>query len=192
MNKYHNGKIYKIVDVGYNKQYIGSTTENLSMRMARHRNEYRRYKDGKINKTMSFDLFDEYGLDCCKIELIENAKCETKEELLKKEGEYIRSINCINKSLVGRSKKEHYEDNKEYILNKCKKYREENKEKRQEKDRLYREKNAVKIKEKQSEVITCLCGFTYTRRNKARHEKSKRHLEYFDSIKYIKDKYNIY
>lgn len=29
MNRYEKGQIYKIVDVGYNKMYIGSTTENL-------------------------------------------------------------------------------------------------------------------------------------------------------------------
>ena len=29
-NKYQNSKIYKIVDVGYNKCYIGSTVEELS------------------------------------------------------------------------------------------------------------------------------------------------------------------
>ena len=41
MNKYHNGKIYKIVDNAYTKQYIGSTTESLSQRMTRHRSGYR-------------------------------------------------------------------------------------------------------------------------------------------------------
>ena len=48
-NRYQNGKIYKITDVGYNNCYIGSTTESLSQRMARHRKEslpiiYRRQK----------------------------------------------------------------------------------------------------------------------------------------------------
>ena len=37
INKYQNGKIYKITDIAYNKCYIGSTTEGLSLRMARHR-----------------------------------------------------------------------------------------------------------------------------------------------------------
>ena len=191
MNNYHNGKIYKVVDIGYNKCYIGSTTENLSMRMVRHRSDYKRYKDGKMNKIMSFDLFDEYGIENCKIELIENVKCETKEELLKKEGEYIRQTDCMNKLLVGRTKKEYYEDNREEVLNQHKKYRDEHKMEKQETDRIYREKNSEKIKEKQKEVIQCLCGATYTRRNKARHEKTKRHIAYFNSISYIKEKYNI-
>ena len=36
-NRYQNGKIYKFVDNGYNKCYIGSTIEALSVRMAKHR-----------------------------------------------------------------------------------------------------------------------------------------------------------
>ena len=36
MNRYEHGKIYKIVDNGYNKCYVGSTCESLSQRMARH------------------------------------------------------------------------------------------------------------------------------------------------------------
>ena len=44
-NKYKRGKIYKIVDVGYNKCYIGSTAEKtLSNRMSRHRYDYKIYK----------------------------------------------------------------------------------------------------------------------------------------------------
>ena len=192
MNKYHNGKIYKIVDVGYNKCYVGSTTEKLSMRMVRHRSDYKRYKNGKINKITSFDLFDKYGIENCKIELVENVKCETKEELLKKEGEYIRQTDCMNKLLVGRTKKEYCEDNREEVLNQHKKYRDEHKMEKQETDRIYREKNSEKIKEKQKEVIQCLCGATYTRRNKARHEKTKRHIEHSNSTSYIKEKYNLY
>ena len=71
-NKYQRGKIYNIVDVGYNKCYIGSTIEKLlSNRMSRHRYGYNRYKINSQKKMASFDIFDEYGIDNCKIELIE-------------------------------------------------------------------------------------------------------------------------
>ena len=33
MNRYENGKIYKITDTGYNKAYVGSTCESLSKRI---------------------------------------------------------------------------------------------------------------------------------------------------------------
>ena len=44
MNRYENRKIYKIVDVGYTKCYFGSTCEELSQRMARHRGAYKHQK----------------------------------------------------------------------------------------------------------------------------------------------------
>ena len=43
MNQYHNGKIYNIVDVDYNKQYIGSTTESLSRRTTHLQCRYWQY-----------------------------------------------------------------------------------------------------------------------------------------------------
>ena len=41
MNRYEKGQIYKIVDIGQTKMYIGSTTEPLSKRMERHRSDYK-------------------------------------------------------------------------------------------------------------------------------------------------------
>ena len=43
-NIYKKGKIYKIVDVGYNEQYFGSTVVELSRRMSRHRAKYTEMK----------------------------------------------------------------------------------------------------------------------------------------------------
>ena len=57
-NVYKNGKIYKIVDVGYNEQYFGSTTVELSKRMTRHRSKYRQYQKGEIRSYTSFLLFE--------------------------------------------------------------------------------------------------------------------------------------
>ena len=58
--------------MGYNKCYIGSTTEELSMRMARHRSNFKRFLRGdKESHIRSFDIFNEYGVENCKIELIQ-------------------------------------------------------------------------------------------------------------------------
>ena len=106
MSKYNNGKIYKIVDNAYTKQYIGSTTEKLSQRMLRHRSDYRRYLDSrKLHKKSTFDLFEEFGIDNCKIELIEYCKCDSKDELVRREGELIKNSDCVNKTIAGRTKK---------------------------------------------------------------------------------------
>ena len=98
MSKYESGKIYKIVDVGYNKCYIGSTCEELSQRMARHRAIYKQYAKGKrASYVSSFDLFDEFGLDNCKIELLEAVAVNNREELRQQEGKHIQNNECINK-----------------------------------------------------------------------------------------------
>ena len=76
MNRYEKGKIYKITDVGYNKCYIGSTVETLSRRISRHRTGYRRLLEGKKEgNNTSYSLFEEFGMENCKIELIENYPC---------------------------------------------------------------------------------------------------------------------
>ena len=161
--KYQKSKIYKIVDNGYQSCYYGSTTQSLCNRMSRHRQNYNSFKNGKFNKISVFNIFDDYGLENCKIELVENYPCNNKEELRKKEGEYIKNNDCVNKCVAGRTEKEWYNDNKESKINQVKKYREthknqisqnkkdyyqKNKEIISEKDKKYRENNLEKIKER--------------------------------------------
>ena len=58
VNRYENGNIYKITDVGYNKCYIGSTCESLSKRMERNRKQYKEYIKGRMKKkTTAIDIF---------------------------------------------------------------------------------------------------------------------------------------
>ena len=180
MNKYQNGKIYKIVSSDYSKCYIGSTCESLSQRMARHRNKYKVYLKGDITLTRSFDLFDQYGVENCKIELIENFPCENKEELRKREGHYIQNTECINKYVAGRNRtfKEYYQDNKE----KCNAQRREYKEKHKEELKLYYQEQYIKSKDKLSKSIACECGRTYTFGHKARHLKSQTHQNYLKQL----------
>ena len=124
MPDYQKAKIYKIVDLNEEMIYVGSTCETLSRRISNHRANY------KCKRFYSsHDIFDKYGMDNCKILLIENYSCNSKEELLKKEGEYIKQLNCINKNISGRTKKEWYEDNKDKKKAYDKQYREKQKKK---------------------------------------------------------------
>ena len=107
MNRYEKSKIYKVVDLGFNKCYIGSTTEPLSKRMERHRRLYQRYKETCKVDTRCCSLFDEYGVENCKILLLEDYPCKTKEELLRREGEYIKNNECLNRCIAGRTAKEY-------------------------------------------------------------------------------------
>ena len=130
-NKYHNGKIYKIIDIAYAECYIGSTVQPLCNRMAEHRRHYQQYKRGtKTLEYTSFKLFDKYGVEICKIELVEAYKCETKDELVQREGYYIRlEETCLNKQVAGRSRKQYYLDTLGVMREHYKQYRETNKDK---------------------------------------------------------------
>ena len=85
MPDYQQSKIYKIVDLNEEMVYVGSTTASLSKRMAGHRGDYK-----KKNYVSSHDIFDKYGIENCKILLLENYPCSNREELHKREGEYIK------------------------------------------------------------------------------------------------------
>ena len=103
--KYRWGKIYKIVDIGYNLCYFGSTTQELSSRMSQHRANYKRYlkMPGATNVSV-YTIFQEYDIANCKIELIEYCACSSKIELESREGHYIKSNACVNKIVPGFNK----------------------------------------------------------------------------------------
>ena len=145
-NKYQNAKIYKITDIAYNKCYIGSTTEELSQRMARHRRNFKQFLISDKRFISSYDLFNEYGVENCKIELIEYFKCDTLQELRKREGEHIKNTECVNKRVEGRTDKEWREDNKDKMKEYHKEYYVSNIDKITEKSKEYREQNKDKIK----------------------------------------------
>lgn len=130
-NKYHNGKIYTLRSYQTDKFYIGSTCQLLSRRKAEH----------KLRKRNDISKLDDFY-----IELLENFKCENKDELNKREGELIRQNKnkCINKNVAGRTGKEYREENKEKIKTNDKIFRDNNKEKIKEYQKQYRLKNKLK------------------------------------------------
>ena len=199
---YKNGKIYKITDNAYTKMYIGSTTQPLSKRFSKHKIDYKHWQEGKQRKVTSFDIFDEFGIENCKIELIEEFECENKNQLERKEGEHIKNNECVNKYVAGRTPKQYKEDNKDKIKEYLKEYNEANKDKIKEKNKEYNEANKDKIKEYRKEyneankdkikeyrevnkdkikqIINCECGLSFQKDNKARHIKSKKHQKFIN------------
>jgi hypothetical protein len=152
---YNNGKIYMIepiceYEVG--DIYIGSTTKQyLSQRFTFHRRDYLNYKsndDAKPRQYMtSFSLFDKYGIENCKITLLEDVCCSSKNELLAREAHYIRTMKCVNKVIPTRSRKEYEADNRDIILQKKKDYNHQNRDIILQKKKEYRESNKDKIKD---------------------------------------------
>jgi hypothetical protein len=210
MVNYANGKIYQVMakhggDIG--DVYIGSTTkEYLSQRMDGHRNQYKQWKNGKINNVTVFGIFEKYGVENCCISLLELVNASTIDELHARERHWIQSIPCVNKAIPGRTKAEWYVDNREQISVYQSQYRVDNHEKelaRQAQYRVdnreqisaqkaqyyvdnreqisshqakYRADNRELIKLKQSEKFQCECGCIVNRSNMSVHSKSQKHL----------------
>jgi hypothetical protein len=72
----------------------------------------------------------------------------------------------------------YYQKNKENIKAYNAKYHLENKEERLEKMRNYWLNNKDTLKELKNEVFECICGSHYTRCNKIKHLKTKKHMNY--------------
>ncbi len=181
MVNYGKSKIYKIepiCDHDDDAVYFGSTSQKLCKRMNEHRAGYKRWKDGKTGKVMVFNLFDKYGVENCKIYLVENFACNSKEELESREGYYIKNNVCVNKYVAGRTREEYYNDNKEKIQKYGKEYKLKNSDIIKVKNKEYKLKNKDKLYQK----FHCKCGLIYSHSHKARHNKSLKHKKYQKKI----------
>lgn len=192
MPNYQNGKIYTLRSHQTDNIYIGSTIEKLSSRMAKHRCDYKRWKEGTMNYVTSFEILQ---YDDCYIELLEIYPCNCKMELEQREGKFIREMDCVNKLVAGRNKKEYNKENKVQIAGWKKEYYEKNKQKFVEYNKEYYKENKGKLKEynkeyykKNKEIklkynkekITCPCGSVINRNSKSRHEKTKKHKKWVE------------
>ena len=190
---YENGKIYSIRNFVNDKVYVGSTTQALSKRMQKHRSDAKRRVKGncKLYQTMI-----ELGIENFYIELIEYHSCHSKEELFKKEGEWIRKIGTLNGQIQGRTPEQYRSDTVENKKEYDKEYHKNNKEKRSEqaKDRYEGKKDYIKqkssdnyyknkeaIREKKNAKCHCECGITYSYGNRLRHFNSKHHQNFLNN-----------
>jgi len=187
---YSKGKVYKIVvdtEEEY-KPYVGSTIEKLSRRMAGHRSKYKSWKKGKGEHVKSYDLFDKFGVDKCKIILVEECSCENLSQLLMKEREWFDKMECCNMKRPLRTKEEkeevliyykiYYDSNKEEILEKQKIYQQEHKEQIAEYNKKWRDEHKEELIEKAKQKFECVCGAIICKQHKLRHERSQKHISF--------------
>jgi hypothetical protein len=147
--------------------------------MAGHRSNHKQFLNNKKVRLVSvYTLFDNYGLENCKIELLELWSCNSLIELRQREGYYIKALECINKNIAGRTqreyafenrdktselrkqhniehkdaisehRKQHYNENKDTITECRKQYERENKDKISDRRQKYYNENKDKISER--------------------------------------------
>ena len=89
MVNYKNGKNYEIEPITGGAEgdiYVGSTAKKrLSLRMSGHTSGYEIWKDGRLGKVSSFELFDGYGVENCHTVLLELVNVKSKDELFARE-----------------------------------------------------------------------------------------------------------
>ena len=140
------GYIYTIRSHQTDDVYYGSTKQRLSNRMSQHRQDFKR--GAKYTAAVIMKYSDAY------IELVEEIEYENKNELLAREGYFIRNNACVNKivpDLTVDEKKQNYQNydklyaqrNKEHIRQYRKEYVEKNREKLNAYMRQYRPKKCL-------------------------------------------------
>jgi len=177
--RYQNGKIYKLWNPAIEDFYIGSTCTSLPKRWHKHKcNAFTRNSDSPVYQKMR-----EVGLEGWRIELIEDYKCNSKNELLRREGEKIRELKpSLNIVVAGRDKAEYYQDNAEQIKAKVKQYRADNIEVVREREKNYRNQN--------SEQRKAYCKQYYRNNTEKRKEQAiKYREENAEAIRERKKKY---
>jgi len=148
-----NFKFYKIISHIGNKIYIGKTKKQLNIRFSEHKSHYRLYQNGDSNYTSSFELFDEYTVDNCSIELITEVLCNKMHACII-EGNYQRLyienplFECVNHNFAGRTRQE------------------------------YRLTNIDKINCK----YQCACHGKYTYQGHGQHLKTRKHIEFIKNL----------
>jgi len=178
INKYHNGKIYTIRSHQTDKFYIGSTTNALHKRLYHHRCVFKKFQnEKKYSKVSSFEIIK---FDDNYIELLEDFKCENKNQLEKREGELIRlhKDKCVNICIAGRTDKQYQIDNAEKLA----KYRKDNAEKIAIYKAKYRIDNIEKIAIYQKQPYKCACGSEIRTSDKSQHMKTIKHKNYISTI----------
>jgi hypothetical protein len=164
--------IYKIVckDLNITDIYVGHTTDFTERKYA-HKKRY----NGSFNESCNLKVYQKIrengGWDNWDILEIEKYPCNDSNEAQTRERYWFDQHNSsLNSQRPVISKIE--------LLEYKKIYREKNKLKIQQYWKEYREKNKNELKEK----YTCQCGSSIIKYKKNRHETSKKHLKYIESL----------
>lgn len=209
MPNYKLSVIYEILFKG-EPVYIGSTT-NLTRRKWEHKSSFIKPKVHNHNAPVYKYIREHGSWEDVEIKKIDDFPCETKKELNTKEGEYIKQYihggnNIQNKQIAGRDAKQyakdnkekikkyqrsHYNNNKEYYLNKANEYKnnniekikeyqsnygKNNRDKKNEANRRYKAKNKEKAKLYASTKVKCSECDKEMRRDSLNKHKKRFHL----------------
>ena len=157
--------IYKIVckDINIKESYGGHTT-HLVKRRQLHKSRCHCINGKTYNSYIYKFIRDNGGWDNWNLIWQYDYPCNSKREAELEERKFIEKEQCeLNTYNLCVTNKE----NQERIKKNAKEY--------------YRQ-NKNEIKEKRKEKYTCICGSTFRMSDKARHERSQKHIQYCQQI----------
>ncbi len=132
--------------------YIGSTTDYY-MRKAHHKHSCNNVNNKDHNIKLYQIIRENGSWDCFQFDILEEVCCETKEELHKKEDEYITTLKPVMNSQKAFGDLKEYK--KQYYVN-----------------------NKERINEIKKQKIKCECGGEVRIDSLLRHKKSKKHINF--------------
>lgn len=197
------GRVYKIIVNCSNECYVGSTIQECRARWQEHKNNYSKWKNGyKKCICSSFELFDKYDIENCKIILIKEYEVCDRTHLQAYEQIWINKLKPINRSNPFQIKKLSMKLYNKKQVEKNPNYHKEQREKflenhlNYEKERYYKrktknpnlgkeryQKHKEEILQKSKEKITCECGVEITNIHLSRHKRTKKHQELLQQIR---------
>lgn len=150
MPDYSKGKIYRIYSLNdVSKQYIGSSCNELRVRLQQHKSAYKKWLQTGVQYVTVYDII---GLGDIRIELVHKYSCECREELRAEEGRCIRSMDCINKVVAGRTREQYRKDNPDIIKAINKRDYQKRRKEILAKQKAYNEANKELIKERKARL----------------------------------------
>lgn len=155
-------KIYKISSTAGEKVYVGSTSKTLEQRWSVHK--------APSNDTNSRILFQEYGVDTCSIELLEEVK--ENERTIRERWWIENTENVVNLRVEGRTRKEYRDEHKEEIAQRMKVWNEKNMEHRVDYSKKYRDENSETLRQSKKEHYESKIDY-YKQKNKEYREKNR-------------------
>ncbi len=184
--------IYKIAckDPKINDIYVGHTTDKIT-RKSKHRSNCNNKNSKQYNFYVYQFIRDHGNFDNWEMIILEEYPCENINQATLRERYFLETLGAtLNRQVPSRTHQEYIETNREILNEKQRQYKEQNQEYYQQYYQQYREQNIEKLdeyirqyreqnKNKLQENFECECGGKYTRENRAKHFKTKKHLNYY-------------
>ncbi|MGI9555800.1 MAG: GIY-YIG nuclease family protein [Cyanophyceae cyanobacterium] len=182
MPDYSKCVIYKICckDTSIEDFYIGSTC-NFTRRKYQHKSICHNPNATNYNLKIYQFIRDQGGFQNWDMVMIHQEAVENKLQKERLERYIIEDLKpSLNIKIPTRTTKERYQDNKERMNQQQRQYREANREHVEQYQTQWRIDNKERIKEQQRQNYDCECGAKFTHGHKARHLRSKKHIEYIE------------